>query len=77
MHADHITGSGVLKKLLAGSQSVISKASQALADKYVEHGDIIEFGPHKLEVRSTPGHTNGKTKLNFYYRINKIITLNF
>ncbi|XP_046648781.1 persulfide dioxygenase ETHE1, mitochondrial-like isoform X1 [Daphnia pulicaria] len=59
MHADHITGSGVLKKLLVGSQSVISKASQALADKYVEHGDIIEFGPHKLEVRSTPGHTNG------------------
>nr|CAH0111035.1 unnamed protein product [Daphnia galeata] len=59
MHADHITGSGVLKKLLLGSQSVISKASQALADKHVEHGDIIEFGPHKLEVRSTPGHTNG------------------
>jgi sulfur dioxygenase len=62
MHADHITGSGVLKKLLLGSQSVISKASQALADKHVEHGDIIEFGPHKLEVRSTPGHTNGKTE---------------
>lgn len=59
MHADHITGTGVLKKLLAGSQSVISKASGAQADIYVENGDIVEFGQHKLEVRSTPGHTNG------------------
>ena len=59
MHADHITGTGVLKKLLPGSQSVISKASQAEADTKIEHGDTIEFGSHKLEVRATPGHTNG------------------
>ncbi|KAI9553915.1 hypothetical protein GHT06_019185 [Daphnia sinensis] len=59
MHADHITGTGVLKKLLPGSQSVISTASQALADKHVAHGDILEFGNHKMEVRATPGHTNG------------------
>ena len=59
MHADHITGTGVLKKLLPGSLSVISKASQAAADIKVEHGDIVEFGDHKLEVRATPGHTNG------------------
>lgn len=62
MHADHITGTGVLKKLLPGSQSVISTASQALADKHVAHGDILEFGNHKMEVRSTPGHTNGKLR---------------
>lgn len=60
MHADHVTGTGVLKKLLPGSQSVISTASQALADKHVGHGDILEFGNHKMEVRATPGHTNGK-----------------
>ncbi len=59
MHADHITGSGVLKKLLPGSQSVISKASNADADTKIEHGNMIEFGDHKLQVRATPGHTNG------------------
>lgn len=64
MHADHITGTGVLKKLLPGSKSVISKASQALADVTVEHGDMVEFGDHQLEVRSTPGHTNGNLLLN-------------
>ena len=59
MHADHITGTGILKKLLPGSQSVISQAAGATADVYVHHGDVVEFGRHKLEVRSTPGHTNG------------------
>lgn len=64
MHADHITGTGVLKKLLPGSKSLISKASQALADVTVEHGDKVEFGDHQLEVRSTPGHTNGNLLSN-------------
>jgi len=59
MHADHITGTGVLKKVLPGSQSVISKASGAQADLYVQNGDFVNFGDLKLEVRSTPGHTNG------------------
>ena len=65
MHADHITGTGVLKGLIPGSQSLISKASSAQADVYVSHGDIVEFGGHKIEVRSTPGHTNGISQL--YY----------
>lgn len=59
VHADHITGTGLLKKLVPGCKSLISKMSGAKADVHVEHGDIIEFGSHKLEVRSTPGHTNG------------------
>ena len=66
MHADHITGSGVLKKLLPGSLSVISNASQADADIKVQHGDIVEFGDHKLEVRATPGHTNGTHVYNIF-----------
>ena len=38
---------------------MISKASGAKADLVVEPGDKIKFGKHELEVRSTPGHTNG------------------
>jgi len=59
VHADHITGTGLLKKLVPGCLSVISKPSGAKADRHVSHGDTIEFGQHKLEVRETPGHTNG------------------
>lgn len=59
MHADHITGTGMLKKLLPGCISVISKSSGAKADMLVDENDIIEFGCHHLSIRATPGHTNG------------------
>ncbi|CAF1162335.1 unnamed protein product [Adineta ricciae] len=63
VHADHITGSGKLKALIPGCQSVISKVSGAKADVFIEDGDVITIGDKKdglaLECRSTPGHTNG------------------
>lgn len=58
MHADHITGTGELKKL-SGCKSVISKASGAKADIHVAEKDTISFGNHRLRVLATPGHTNG------------------
>lgn len=59
MHADHITGTGLLKKLVPGCKSVISRQSGAKADIYIDEGDEIKFGRHALKVLSTPGHTNG------------------
>ena len=59
LHADHITGTGVLKKLIPSVKSVISTASGAASDVKVADGAKIAFGKHELEVRSTPGHTNG------------------
>ena len=59
MHADHITGTGLLKKLVPEIKSVISVASGAEADVKVENGSIVKFGNHELDVVSTPGHTNG------------------
>ncbi|XP_023023944.2 persulfide dioxygenase ETHE1, mitochondrial [Leptinotarsa decemlineata] len=58
MHADHITGSGLLKTI-SGCRSIISKSSGALADIFVDEGDMISFGNFKLKVLNTPGHTNG------------------
>jgi len=59
VHADHITGTGVLKKLIPNSKSVISAQSEAVADVAVNNGEVLHFGSHQLEVRETPGHTNG------------------
>lgn len=59
MHADHITGTGLLKKKIDGCKSLISEASGAQADIHVNPGEKIEFGRHQLEVRPTPGHTSG------------------
>jgi sulfur dioxygenase len=58
-HADHITGTHKLKLLDPGIHSMISKASSARADKHFAAGDKIVFGNRWLEVRSTPGHTDG------------------
>uniref|UniRef100_A0A0E0N0F7 Metallo-beta-lactamase domain-containing protein n=2 Tax=Oryza TaxID=4527 RepID=A0A0E0N0F7_ORYRU len=59
VHADHVTGTGLIKTKLPGVKSVIAKVSKAKADHFIEHGDKIYFGNLFLEVRSTPGHTAG------------------
>jgi sulfur dioxygenase len=58
-HADHITGTNLLKQKIPGLQSVIAAASGAAADIHVDAGDRIVFGRRFLEARATPGHTNG------------------
>lgn len=58
-HADHITGTGLMKKRLAGLKSAISRLSGASADILLSEGDKIAFGKHYLAVRETPGHTDG------------------
>lgn len=59
VHADHITGAGLLRERL-GAKTVVSKDGGApCADVLVGDGDLIRFGKYTLEARSTPGHTNG------------------
>lgn len=59
VHADHVTGTGLLKVKVPGVKSIISKASNSKADLLIGDGDIIYFGNLFLEVRATPGHTLG------------------
>jgi len=64
VHADHITGTAALRKLLASSggapvQSVLAAASKGKADVLVADGDVIKFGTRSLRVLKTSGHTNG------------------
>jgi len=59
VHADHVTGGWLLKQHL-GSRIAVSAASGADgADRLLEHGARLSFGARNLEVRATPGHTNG------------------
>jgi len=58
-HADHITGTGLLRQKVQNLKSIISTASKAKADIHVGSGDKIEFGGRYLSVRATPGHTEG------------------
>ncbi|KAG8143448.1 hypothetical protein E2320_000678 [Naja naja] len=58
-HADHISGTGLLKQLLPGCRSVISKDSGAVADLLIQEGYHLQFGAFALQARATPGHTDG------------------
>ena len=59
MHADHVTGTGLIKRHIPTCKSVISKNTKAKADWYIDEGDKIKFGKFELDCRSTPGHTDG------------------
>lgn len=60
-HADHVSGSGKLKKTLEGCQSVLGAEGneEAAADIKVAHGDELTCGSIRLHVLHTPGHTAG------------------
>lgn len=59
VHADHVTGGGLLREAL-GCELVLGKRSGVLtADNSAGTGEVIHFGAHALEVRETPGHTDG------------------
>ena len=67
-HADHVTGTGLMRAKYEENaiKSVIARASGAVADVYVDDGDVIGFGEERLDVRSTPGHTDGEGYCSTY-----------
>jgi glyoxylase-like metal-dependent hydrolase (beta-lactamase superfamily II)/rhodanese-related sulfurtransferase len=59
VHADHITGAWLLREKL-GSKIAVSRAGGAEgADRQLEDNEWVELGKRKIQVRATPGHTNG------------------
>jgi glyoxylase-like metal-dependent hydrolase (beta-lactamase superfamily II)/rhodanese-related sulfurtransferase len=59
VHADHVTGSGLLRERFGAKSVVSERAGVVCPDVQVKHGDRLQFGGHTLEVRETPGHTSG------------------
>jgi len=59
IHADHITGSAVLRARWGGQHVVGARSGIAATCRRVHHREQIAFGSHQLEVRETPGHTQG------------------
>ncbi len=59
VHADHVTGAGLLRHEV-GSRSVVARgAGVDCADVLVNHRQVIRVGRVALEARWTPGHTGG------------------
>jgi glyoxylase-like metal-dependent hydrolase (beta-lactamase superfamily II)/rhodanese-related sulfurtransferase len=59
VHADHVTGAALLKERLGSAIATAAAGGAQGADRYLADRDRIAFGKCYLEVRLTPGHTNG------------------
>jgi sulfur dioxygenase len=58
-HADHVTGAWLMKVALGSTVGLSREYGAENVDLLLVHGDVVAFGDHSLEVRSTPGHTAG------------------
>jgi sulfur dioxygenase len=58
VHADHITGSGELRKRTGAKTAISSEAKVACIDIALKEGDELHFGKYSLKALQTTGHTN-------------------
>lgn len=59
VHADHVTGAWLLRQRCGSRIALAAAAGADGVDQPLSHGDRVRFGARHLEVRATPGHTNG------------------
>jgi sulfur dioxygenase len=59
VHADHVSGSWSLKQRLGCKTAISADSGAKGADRYLKDRDKVKFGKRYLQVRATPGHTNG------------------
>jgi sulfur dioxygenase len=59
VHADHVTAAWLIRQRTGSAIALASAAAARNVDRPLQHGDRVPFGQRHLEVRATPGHTNG------------------
>ena len=59
VHADHVTGAWLLQQHCGSRIGLAAAAGAQGVDLPLHHGDRVAFGQRHLQVRATPGHTNG------------------
>ena len=59
VHADHVTGSWLFRQATGCAIGLAEAAGGKNVTLPLKHGDRVGFGQRHLEVRSTPGHTDG------------------
>lgn len=69
VHADHVTGSGELRKRTGAKVGVSSAYDMSCPDLHIEDGQEIKFGSFTIKAMHTPGHTSGCLS----YQLNKMV----
>jgi glyoxylase-like metal-dependent hydrolase (beta-lactamase superfamily II)/rhodanese-related sulfurtransferase len=58
-HADHVTGAWLMKDALGSRIAAAAASGASNVDVPLSHGVEVPFGALSLDVRATPGHTDG------------------
>jgi len=58
-HADHVTGAWLMRAAFGSRIGLSPVYGASNIDLPLRHGDVVRFGAEALEVRATPGHTDG------------------
>lgn len=60
-HADHVTGAWLMQQATGSNIGISGRYGDMVsgADYLLDQGDTVKFGDRSLEVRATPGHTDG------------------
>jgi sulfur dioxygenase len=58
-HADHVTGAWLLQQSHSIDIGLAEVVGAENVNTPLHHGDRISFGDRHLEIRATPGHTDG------------------
>src|SRR5262245_54821467 len=60
-HADHVTGAWLMQQATGCRIGISARCADGVkgAALRLDHGDRVAFGKAYLEVRATPGHTDG------------------
>ena len=61
VHADHITGSDVIRSKIGAKVVYGSKTGVKGADIYLDDNQLLDIGNHNIKAIHTPGHTSGCT----------------
>ena len=59
VHADHVTAAWLLRQRLGSRIALSVDGGASGADRLLRHADHVAFGSRHLQVRATPGHTDG------------------
>ena len=69
IHADHVTGSGLLRDKFNSQAAVHKNSKSQCADILLSDGDTLNLGEQGIDVIYTPGHTN----TDISYRIEGVL----
>ena len=58
IHADHVTGSGLLRDEFNSQAAVHKNSESSCADILLSDGDSLQLGEQTIDIIYTPGHTN-------------------